>query len=88
MCAETINDVAAVAERPFIVAASANAQVYMYTLSGALVGVLGQHEWDLEDTSTYQAARGVKPLPHLDPLDALYVAAQQQREQEAGASRA
>jgi hypothetical protein len=87
-CEEALNSVNVIPGRGLALAAATNGAVYLHTLNGALVGAFGKHTWDLSDSASYAGARGVKPLPLLDPLDALCGAAEARSEDADGAAAA
>lgn len=46
-----------------IVSGSRDSNVAVWTVDGGLIGVLGEHSWDLEDQRTWQDARGARKRP-------------------------
>jgi hypothetical protein len=48
---------------PLILTSSRDCNVALWTLDGGLVGVLGEHSWDLDDTGTWQDPRGLRSRP-------------------------
>lgn len=56
-----------------ILTGSRDCNVAVWTLDGGLVGVLGEHSWDLDDSGTWQDAAGLK---------ARRVATQEQQQQQ------
>ena len=73
---EAVNSVQFIAGRELLLAASKDCKVHLYTSAGSLVGMFGEHEWNIDDPSTFQAAKGWQSLPLLDVVDTLFNAAQ------------
>lgn len=48
---------------PLILTSSRDCNVALWTLDGGLVGVLGEHAWDLDDPGTWQDPRGLHSRP-------------------------
>lgn len=46
-----------------ILTGSRDCNVAVWTLDGGLVGVLGEHAWDLDDQATWQDPRGLAKRP-------------------------
>lgn len=58
---------------PLIVSGSRDSNVAAWTLDGGLVGVLGEHSWDLEDKSTWQDPTGHNKRPPKPRGEGMYV---------------
>lgn len=87
MSEEAINGVAHVADRGLVLAASADSNVYMYTLDGGLVGIYGVHTWDIDNEATWQDPQAERATPVLDAEAQLLETAKAHREAQIGADR-
>lgn len=56
-----------------LVSASKDMKVCLWTLTGCLVGVLGEHEWDLSNKKTWQDPHGTQTKPPLQETEKLYL---------------
>eukprot|EP00879_Flechtneria_rotunda_P007606 GHRR01007977.1.p1 GENE.GHRR01007977.1~~GHRR01007977.1.p1 ORF type:complete len:676 (+),score=279.33 GHRR01007977.1:4210-6237(+) len=65
-----------------IVSASRDANVAVWTLDGGLVGVLGEHSWDLDNQDTWQDPKGLRKKPPRPADDGLYVKSASDKEQQ------
>ncbi|GIL84419.1 hypothetical protein Vretimale_15893 [Volvox reticuliferus] len=69
-----ISGLSVVPERGIIVAASKDCNASLWDLDGCLVGVLGEHSWQLERRKTWRDPKGEKRRPPLAETDNLYLA--------------
>lgn len=56
-----------------LVSASKDMKVCLWTLTGCLVGVLGEHEWDLCNKNTWQDPHGTQTKQPLKETERLYL---------------
>ncbi|GIL56855.1 hypothetical protein Vafri_12156, partial [Volvox africanus] len=69
-----ISGLSVVPERGIIVAASKDCNASLWDLDGCMVGILGEHSWQLERRKTWQDSKGEKRRPPLAETDNLYLA--------------
>ncbi|KAG2439805.1 hypothetical protein HYH02_010440 [Chlamydomonas schloesseri] len=69
-----INSVAIMPERGIIVAASKDCNASVWDMDGCLVGILGEHTWDLDARKTWVDPRGEARRPPLAENANLYLA--------------
>ncbi|KXZ51188.1 hypothetical protein GPECTOR_13g675 [Gonium pectorale] len=69
-----INGLSVVPERNIIVAASKDANASLWDFDGCLIGILGDHSWQLERRKTWQDPRGERRRPPLAETANLYLA--------------
>lgn len=58
---------------PLIVSGSRDSNVTVWTLDGGLVGVLGEHSWDLDHQETWQDPEGLRKRPPKPESDGMYL---------------
>ncbi|GFR43071.1 hypothetical protein Agub_g4078 [Astrephomene gubernaculifera] len=69
-----INGLSVVPERGIIVAASKDCNASLWDLDGCLIGVLGEHSWQLDNRTSWQDPTGERRRPPLDEAANLYLA--------------
>lgn len=57
----------------FLISTSKDTKVCLWTWTGGLVGVFGQHEWDISDRSTWQDPEEQNKQPPLRETELLFL---------------